>query len=344
MTTNRNSTTFIAIFITICCTVQGTSAHAQVSGRQLAPPKTAATKKTTDSKQPRRIKVLPDMTEGVIAEGSIIFNYVDAKHRRRLSLDVYRPEKQNGLSPAIVMYFGGGWQNGRPALFAALAQALAQRGYVCVVPEYRLSGEAPFPAAVHDAKAAVRWTRKFAKRFRIDPNRIACLGGSAGGHLSGFVAATSGSGNFEGEGEHRESSSKVQAAIVMCGAMNLLDAQMVQRVEAAAKTPQGHAVIDFLQGHTPSSNTELYRAASPLTHAGPHVPAMLFIDGELDNPKKRYVEFRAILDRHKIANEFVMLENAPHPFWAYRQWFLPTVDAVDSFLKTHMPREIGNEQ
>ncbi|MEM0968133.1 MAG: alpha/beta hydrolase, partial [Verrucomicrobiota bacterium] len=106
-----------------------------------------------------RTKVKPDMLEGIHADGSTIFTYVDKKRRRRLTLDVYRPAAGEGPFPAIVMYFGGGWQNGRPALFAPLAQRLAQKGYVCIVPEYRLSGEAPFPAAVHDAKAAIRWTR-----------------------------------------------------------------------------------------------------------------------------------------------------------------------------------------
>lgn len=292
--------------------------------------------KTPPKKNPNKIKVLPDMTEGVIAEGSIIFNYVDAKRRRRLTLDVYRPENRDRLSPAIVMYFGGGWQNGRPGLFAPLAQALAQRGYVCVVPEYRLSGEAPFSAAVYDAKAAVRWTRKFSKRFKVDPHRIACLGGSAGGHLAGFVAATSSTGKFEGKGEHREVSSEVQAAVVMCGPMNLLDPNTVERIEKSAGTASGHAVIDFLQGETPSSNEVLYREASPITHAGAHTPPVLFIDGEFDNPGNRSTEFRALLNQHKTANEFVMLPKAPHPFWVYREWFTPTVDAVDSFLRKHM--------
>lgn len=276
------------------------------------------------------------MTEGVKSHGSMIFNYVDEKKRRRLTLDLYQPENAEGPSPAIVMYFGGGWQNGRPGLFAPLAQALTQRGYVCVVPEYRLSGEAPFPAAVHDAKAAIRWTRKNAKRFQIDPERIACLGGSAGGHLSGFVAATSGLGNFEGTGENRDISSEVQAAIVMCGPMNLLDPAMVKSVEAAAKTPQGNAVVDFLQGETPSSNGRLYKDASPLTYVGSNAPPMLFIDGEFDRPEIRYTEFRKVLDHHSIPNEFVLMPKAPHPFWNMHEWFLPTVDAVDSFLKIHL--------
>ncbi|MDA7921573.1 alpha/beta hydrolase [Verrucomicrobiales bacterium] len=283
-----------------------------------------------------RSKVLPDMTEGVRNEGSIIFNYVDEKRRRRLSLDLYRPEKQEGLSPAIVMYFGGGWQNGRPALFAPLAQALAQRGYVCVVPEYRLSGEAPYPAAVHDAKSAIRWTRKHAKRFNIDPNRISCMGGSAGGYLAGFVAATGGSGMFEGEGEHQDASSEVQAAIVMCGPMDFLDPQMVKALNAAADKPEGNAIIDFMQGETPSSNGRLYKEASPLTYVGSATPTMLFIDGELDRPEVRYTKFRKVLDHHGIANEFVQMPQAPHPFWVMREWFDPTVEAVDDFLKRNL--------
>lgn len=283
-----------------------------------------------------RSKVLPDMAEGIRSEGSIIFNYVDEKKRRRLSLDLYRPETQEGLSPAIVMYFGGGWQNGRPALFAPLAQALAQRGYVCVVPEYRLSGEAPYPAAVHDAKSAIRWTRKNAKRFQIDPNSIACIGGSAGGHLSGFVAATSGSGMFEGEGEHQDTSSEVQAAIVMCGPMNFLDPAMVENLEEAAVTPEGSAIVDFMQGETPSSNGRLYKEASPVTYVGAATPPMLFIDGEFDRPEVRYTQFRKVMDHHGIANEFVLMPKAPHPFWVMREWFDPTVAAVDDFLKRHL--------
>lgn len=291
-----------------------------------------AQSKPFNSQKPR-VKVLPEMTDGVISEGSIIFNYVDEKRRRRLSLDVYRPKEPVGKSPAIAMYFGGGWQNGRPALFAPLAQALAQKGYVCVVPEYRLSGEAPFPAAVHDAKAAIRWTRKHAQRFNINPQKIASLGGSAGGHLAGFIATTTGSGRFEGTGEHQEVASDVQAAIIMCGPMDLLEPESVKRINAAAASSAGHAMIDFLQGQTPNSNHGLYQMASPLFHASKRTPPMLFIDGEKDNPGIRSKKLREILNNQQIPNRLIVLPEAPHPFWVYQQWFRPTVDAVDLFLR-----------
>ena len=297
---------------------------------------TLATLSAQDVPPPNKSKVHPMMTEGIKMEGSMIFTYVDEKKRRRLTLDLYRPTTAQGPRPAIVMYFGGGWQNGRPGLFAPLAQALAQRGYVCVVPEYRLSGEAPYPAAVHDAKSAIRWTRKNAERFQIDPDRIACIGGSAGGHLSGFMAATNGMKKFEGSGEHQDVSSDVQAAIVMCGPMNLLDPKMVERVEENAKTESGDAIADFMQGETPSTNEALYREASPLTHVGKHTPPMLFIDGEYDRPKVRYTEFWEKMDELKIPHEFALMPRGPHPFWVMEEWFMPTVDAVDAFLKKHL--------
>lgn len=285
---------------------------------------------------PDRTKVVPDMTEGIHLDGSTIFNYVDEKKRRRLSLDVYRPATGEGPYPAIVMYFGGGWQNGRPALFAPLAQALAQRGYVCIVPEYRLSGEAPFPAAVHDAKAAIRWTRKNAKRLTVDPDKIATLGGSAGGHLSGFMGASNGITRFEGGGEHREASSEVQAAIVMCGPMDLLSDAITERAEAGAKTKVGDAVLDFMGGVVPSQNPDLYREASPITHLSQASPPMLFIDGENDRPRERYTGFWAKMDELGIPREFVLMPQAPHPFWVMREWFDPTVAAVDAFLQKHL--------
>ena len=286
--------------------------------------------------EPDRTRVMPNRHEGVIQEPHILFTYVNERRKRRLTLDLYRPAKTKGKRPGIVMFFGGGWMNGRPGQFAALAQALTQRGYVCVVPQYRLSGEKPFPAAVNDCKAAIRWARKNAKRYNIAPERIATMGGSAGGHLAGFMAASNGVKRFEGQGDHRSVSSDVQAAVVMCGAMNLLEPFIVERLEKAAGTLRSHAVIDFMGGALPSQKTGIYREASPLTHVSKRTPPMLFIDGEFDKPRQRYASFWSKLDELKIPYEFIQMPKAPHPFWGMREWFGPTVDATDRFLKKHL--------
>ena len=287
------------------------------------------------SMEPDLTRVMPNRHEGVIKEPHLQYTYVDKRRKRRLTLDLYRPTKCETACPAIVMFFGGGWMNGRPGLFAALAQALTQRGYVCVVPQYRLSGEKPFPVSVYDCKAAIRWTRKNAKRYNIDPEHIATLGGSAGGHLAGFMAASNGVKRFEGNGDHHNTSSNVQAAVVMCGAMNLLEPFILERLKKAASTLRSDAVIDFMGGALPDHKTGIYVEASPITHVSKNTPPMLFIDGELDKPGMRYASIWPRLDELNIPYEFIKMPKAPHPFWGMHEWFLPTVDATDAFLKKH---------
>ncbi len=288
------------------------------------------------STEPDHTRVMPNRHERVIKEPHLQYTHVDERRKRRLTLDLYRPSKGEAAHPAIVMFYGGGWMNGRPGLFAALAQALTQRGYVCVVPQYRLSGEKPFPAAVHDCKAAIRWTRKNAKRYNIDQGRIAAMGGSAGGHLAGFMASSNGVKRFEGKGDHQSISSDVQAAVVMCGAMNLLEPFIVERLEKAAGTLRSDAVIDFMGGALPNQKPGIYQEASPATHVSKRTPPMLFIDGELDKPGLRYASIWPRLDELKIPYEFIKMPKAPHPFWGMREWFIPTVDAADAFLKKHL--------
>ena len=287
------------------------------------------------SMEPDLTRVMPNRHEGVIKQPHLQYTYVDKRRKRRLTLDLYRPTKCETACPAIVMFFGGGWMNGRPGLFAALAQALTQRGYVCVVPQYRLSGEKPFPAAVYDCKAAIRWTRKNAKRYNIDPEHIATLGGSAGGHLAGFMAASNGVKRFEGNGDHHNVSSNVQAAVVMCGTMNLLEPFILERLKKAASTLRSDAVIDFMGGALPDHKTGIYVEASPLTHVSKNTPPMLFIDGELDKPGMRYASIWPRLDELNIPYEFNKMPNAPHPVWGMHEWFLPTVDATDAVLKKY---------
>jgi pectinesterase len=147
------------------------------------------------------------------------------------------------------------------------------------------------------------------------------------------LAASNGIERFEGGGEHRDTSSAVQAAIVMCGSMNMLADGVAERAEAGMKKPEGSSILDFMGGVPPSRDPARCREASPLTHVGKHTPPMLFIDGEKDRPRLRCTEFRAKMDELAIEHEFVMMPGAPHPFWSMREWFGPTVEAVDGFLK-----------
>ena len=105
-----------------------------------------------------------------------------------LKVFVFKPDywKASEKNPAIVFYFGGGWNNRHITQFVAYAQYYSSKGYVCFIPDYRVRSSENSQAidSVQDAQDAFAFIRKNANRFGIDRNRIAASGGSAGGHLA----------------------------------------------------------------------------------------------------------------------------------------------------------------
>jgi len=131
-------------------------------------------------------------------------------------LDLAMPENFGGeRRPAIVIIHGGGWRAGtkqdRP--FRSMLLDYALKGYVTVSVEYRLTGEADFPACIQDVKCAVRWLRAHADQYGVDPDRISCYGHSAGAHLALMLALCPASAGLEGDGPWSEHSSAVQSAV-----------------------------------------------------------------------------------------------------------------------------------
>jgi acetyl esterase/lipase len=124
--------------------------------------------------------------------------YASIPGYRPLHLDLYDPPGPRTAHPLIVYIHGGGWAFGQPRQSGAFSNwpdvlaLLASRGYVVASVEYRLSSEAPFPAAIQDVKAAIRWLRANARQYGIDPRHVGIWGGSAGGHLAALDAVTCG--------------------------------------------------------------------------------------------------------------------------------------------------------
>ena len=104
-----------------------------------------------------------------------------------LQLDLYRPKNLKEAVPGLVLIHGGGWRGGRRSDYHYYGIRFAEQGYVVATISYRLSGVAPYPAAIEDAKCAVRWLRNHAEEYHVDPARIGVAGGSAGGHLSMMI-------------------------------------------------------------------------------------------------------------------------------------------------------------
>jgi acetyl esterase/lipase len=170
---------------------------------------------TENEKSNLRISMRP-VENALKVHENIIFNKIG---QRALVLDLYTPKEIASKPwPVVIMVHGGGWSGGSHRYLRPLSMSLAAKGFACITVEYRLAGEASFPAAVWDVKAAVRWARKNAKQYNFDTEFITVAGGSAGGNIAGLVGVTTGDKRFEGDGEHNDFSSKVHAVISFDGA------------------------------------------------------------------------------------------------------------------------------
>lgn len=251
---------------------------------------------------------------------------------RTLAMDIYRPKDAWGELPAIVCIHGGGWAKGNRTSHGAVAQALAARGYVTATISYRLSGEAPFPAAIHDCKAAVRFLRAQAKDYGIDSGRIGAIGLSAGGHLTALLATSAGVKELEGEGGHAEFSSAIQAAVPM-GAQTDFESERVRDISKTEK--RGQIWRQFLGGSL-EEKPETYRLASPLSHLDRTDPPCWLITGETDDPSTRADRFRRRLEKLEIPSGLTTIPDAPHPFLGKQVWFDQMIDAADGFFGKHL--------
>ena len=106
----------------------------------------------------------------------------------RHDLDIYVPDDKRQDHPVIVFFYGGNWQTGSKDMYLFLGEALATRGFIVVIPDYRLYPQTRFPGFLEDAALAVRWTRDHIDSFGGDPNRIALMGHSAGGYIAAMLA------------------------------------------------------------------------------------------------------------------------------------------------------------
>ncbi len=246
---------------------------------------------------------------------------------RSLHLDVYR-SRHPGIRPAILIIHGGGWRSGNRHQEEPMAIALASNGYVAVTIEYRLSGEAKFPAALDDLKAGVRWLRKESKTLGVDPNKIAALGPSAGGTLALLLGTTGGSSRFEGDEGVSGFSSRVQAMVSIDGVADLTDPAESGKDTSAAFRSAGARWL----GATFREKPDLWNDASPLHHADQHSPPVLFVNSGIARFHAGRDSMITVLEAHGIPAIVHTIPGTPHTFWLFHPWFDTTVRNVLHFL------------
>lgn len=237
-------------------------------------------------------------------EGLFDIMYANLGGFRPLKLDVYRVPGTSGR-PAVVWVHGGGWAGGNPRMVTPLfgdwdkvLARLAARGYVAAGVSYRLSGEAKFPAAIQDVKAAIRFLRANADKYGIDPKRIAIWGESAGGHLASLAGTSCGVKELEGEGGNPTQSSCVQAAVDWYGPSDFsqMDAQNLpasQMKHGAANSPES----GFLGCEVAKCPASVIALANPITYIKADTPPFLIMQGDADTavpPKQSQILYDAL--------------------------------------------------
>lgn len=220
----------------------------------------------------------------------------------QLDADLYRPPKASPPVqpvPSVIVVHGGAWRWGDKSDNPQWNQWLARRGYLVLDIQYRLAPAADWRTAVGDIRCAVQWLRTHAAELGADPERVAILGRSAGGHLALLAAYATDEAAY---------APPVWCVIAMYAPVHL------RRLYADACRTQAHDVREGLcavLGSTPSTGGEAYRLASPLERVSPDVPPTLLIHGTWDTTVRP--EHSAMLAQ-KLKKEGVVVQLVRVPF------------------------------
>jgi acetyl esterase/lipase len=228
---------------------------------------------------------------------------------RALHLEIARPKDVPAKPmPVVLWVHGGGWQGGTHKEMHAIG--FAAKGWFTASVEYRLSGEAKWPAQIEDCKLAVRWLRANAKKWNIDPDRIGVWGLSAGGHLVSCLGTMGESAGYD-VGEHTNFSSRVQAVVNYSGPTDFTKGEgglMSQQPEEATR------VLQKLLGGSFKDKPENWRAASPITWVTSNASPFLVVQGEADAlvPMHHPEVLVAELKKAGVPVEFIRMKNGNH--------------------------------
>lgn len=244
---------------------------------------------------------------------------------QRLKMTMYLPQDDGkSLRPGMVLIHGGAWILGTRYQQAWYCREFAKHGYVVMTIDYRLMPKSAFPDCLHDCKAAVRWLRLNAAKYRVDPDCIVTFGASAGGHLAALLATTTPENELEGE-VNPGTSSEVKAAISLYGAVDLVMYRDRPFVHKSLNGRTSHFFKDFTTRNMGEMNGTALEAASPMHYVGPSSKPIFFVHGKSD----RLVHFEQSehlyqrLQENGVPTQLVALENRGHGFdyifWGQRR-------------------------
>ncbi len=266
-------------------------------------------------------------------------SYGDAGKRNLL--DLYLPQTpREGGYPVLLQVHGGGWmigekeQQGKPLMYH-----LAERGWLCVAINYRLSPRAAFPAHIIDVKKAIAWIRENIAEYGGNPDFIAITGGSAGGHLSALAALTPNEAQWQPGFEQADTT--LQAAVPFYGVYDFLDRHNI-RPQMSMEDMLAKRVMQC----TKEENPQLWEDGSPLTHVRTDAPPLFAIQGTHDSlvwveEARTFVSALQAVSQQPVC--YAELPGAQHAFEIFHSVRTEhTVNAVGQFLECVHARWLKN--
>lgn len=304
------------LFLILLLFCAGLKAEAQQKN-EIKPYTIATTYEKLKKDYPFISPVQPLESETVVGRENVVYKETAEK---KLMADVYMPRPVGSEKyPAVLLIHGGGWLTGTKENLQAMAQHLANHGYVAVTAAYRLGTEATYPAGVLDLKDAVKWMRENADQYHINKDKIAVLGASAGAQLATLLGVTPNADIYQ-TGTSKISD-EVQAIINIDG--------IVSFVHPDAE--EGWMAATWLGGSA-AEKPEIWKEASPLEYVKVNTPPTLFINSSYPRFHAGRDDMVEILDENGIYNEIHTIDKTPHAFWLMQPWFEETVRLTTNFL------------
>ena len=232
-------------------------------------------------------------------------------------MDVYFPDS-GGPWPALVYVHGGSWMHGDKSEAVMFARGMTSQGYLVVSINYRLYPAGKFPDMIEDVKCAIRSLRAHASEYNLDPNRIAAMGPSAGGHLVSLLGTSDESAGWD-VGEYLDQSSRVQAVIAMAPITDL-----------SKNFPNADIETMKLVGFGEHNVAQ----ASPITYVTADDPPFLLIHGDQDTLVP-YEQSQLMYDRLvqlNIPAQLIIVKNAGHSFVAPDGSAVPTLAEINQII------------
>jgi len=241
---------------------------------------------------------------------------------RELKLDVYQRTDVRGPAPTVFYVHGGAWVHGSPVSDLDMMLPWMALGWSLVSIEYRLSGEAPAPAAIVDCRAALRWVASNASTYQFDLKRLIICGTSAGGELALMTALAPASAELDGEAMN----------VPLPQAIALVNFSPIIDVREFLQGPP-HKIVSEWVGDGPDGE-EMARRVSPIHYVRPGLPPVFTVFGDKDPSYSQAVRFHQALAAAGVVNQLYTVPGGGHGGYSHEQ-SIGLFNGLCAFLEQH---------